>query len=138
MTALLDTICQELGVTIMAPRQQRQRGPGDTCAQGTLEEILRDEGSAHLRSVLITIMESENNRMALVRPILLAISDVLRAHPTWFGGEWLEQFDKMDLAGFYATAKADRDAVRPRYLIGGMILERLRPHFKEEAQERLL
>lgn len=138
MTALLASICQELGITIMPPRQQRQRGPGDTCAQGTLEEILRDEGSAHLRNVLQTIMESENNKMALVRPVLLAVSDVLRAHPTWPGEKWFKLFDQMNLLEFYATAKADRDAVRPRYLIGAMILERLRPHFKEEAQERLL
>ncbi|WP_024516816.1 hypothetical protein [Bradyrhizobium sp. Tv2a-2] len=137
MTATLNTICAELGVGILEPRQQRQRGPNQTCAVGTLEELLRDEGSAHLRSVLMTIVESKNNRMALVRPILMAVSDVLRAHPTWLGSKWFDLFDEIDLVSLYEKAKADREAVAPRWLIGGMILERLRPHFHEEAQPTL-
>lgn len=133
MTTLAD-ICQEVGVEIIDTRQQRQRRPGQTCAYGTLMEILRDEGSAHLRSVLITIMESDNNKMALVRPILLAVSDVLRAHPTWFGSDWLGHFDNLDLTVCYQVAKQDREAIAPRHRIVGMILEKLRPHFAEEPK----
>jgi hypothetical protein len=137
MTALAD-ICEEFGIEIVPPRQQRQRGPGQTCAEGTLHEILRDEGSAHLRSVLMTIMESVNNRMALVRPVLLAISDILRAHPDWFGATWLEAFDTIDLSGLYEEAKRHREMMATRYVLGGMLLERLRPHFDDKPQPRLI
>jgi hypothetical protein len=133
VTALLDTICAELGVTVVDTRLQHKRGPGETCAVGTLEEILRGCGSAHLRSVLITIMESENNRMALVRPVLLAVSDLLRANPPWFGERWLQVFDKIDLSGLYDEARKHRQTASTRHVLFGMILERLRPHFTEEA-----
>lgn len=137
MTTLTD-ICSELEIEIVDNRQSRSRRPGQTCAQGTMAQILEDEGSAHLRSVLMTVMESENNRMALVRPVLLAISDVLRAHPTWFGEKWFRVFDEINLAALYSLAKRDREAMAPRWRVGGMILERLRPHFDEEPQARLL
>jgi hypothetical protein len=134
----LAAICEEFGIEIVPPRQQRQRGPGQTCAEGTLAEILRDEGSAHLRSVLMTIMESENNRMALVRPVLLAVSDILRAHPTWIGEKWFAQFDQMKLSELYVEAKKHREAMATRYVVAGMILERLRPHFDQPEQQRLI
>lgn len=138
MTSSLSEICNEIGVTIIQPRQQRQRGPGQTCAEGTLEGILRDEGAAHLRSILLTVMESENNRMALVRPVLLAISDILRAHPTWFGEKWLQVFDGIDLAAVHTEAKKHREIMGVHQIVAGMLLERLRPHFDEETQPRML
>lgn len=129
MSQTLADICKEMGVEILDTRLQHKRRPGQTCAVGTLEEILREEGSEHLRSVLMTIMQSENNKMALVRPVLLAVSDLLSLHPTWFGGEWLDAFDKIDLCDVYAAAKSRRDLSATKQLVAGMLLEKLRGKF---------
>ena len=84
MTATLADICAELEVDIIDASESARR-PGQTCAGKILQKVLTDEGEAHLRSVLITIMESENNKRMLVRAVILAISDVLRTYPSWFG-----------------------------------------------------
>lgn len=138
MTATLADICAELEVEVVDNRQSRSRKPGQTCAQGTLLKILQDEGSAHLRCVLMSIMETTNNKMMLVAPVIWAVSDVLRGHPGWVGDEWFKVFDETDLAELHAHAKQSREAVPPRQAIATMLIERLRPHFNEEPQVRLI
>jgi hypothetical protein len=136
-TALAD-ICHELEIEIVDIRQSRSRRPGQTCAERTLLKILGDEGSAHLRSVLMSIMETENNKLMLVAPVIWAISDVLRGHPDWLGDTWFKALDKIDLAELYINAKKSREAVAPRQAIATMIIERLRPLFVDQPQARLL
>lgn len=136
MTAALSDICAELGVEIVDTAATR--GPGQTCARNILQRVLIDEGEAHLRSVLITIMETENNKRMLVRQIILAVSDVLRAYPSWFGDAWLKAFDEIELAELYEQAKADREGVSMRASIAARLIDRLRPHFQPEPQPRLL
>lgn len=133
MTTLAD-ICFETEVEIIDTRLQHKRGPGQTCAHGTLIEILRAGGPEHLRSVLITIMQSDNNKMALVRPVILAVSDLLRAHPKWFGSEWLATFDSINLADLYRGAKAHREVAATRHVLIGMLLERLLPKFRDQPE----
>jgi len=143
-TALAD-ICSETGVEIIDVRHSRSRRPGQTCADRTLLKILEDkklgdasQRAAHLRSVLISIMETENNKRMLVAPVIWAVSDVLRGHPTWFGEAWMQTFDKIDLAELHARAKESREAVAPRQAIATMLIERLRPLFIDQPQKRLL
>jgi hypothetical protein len=138
MNAALQKICTEMSVEIVDIRQSRSRRPGQTCAERTLLKILTDEGSAHLRSVLISIMQSENNKMMLVAPVLWAISDVLRGHPGWFGETWLQALDAIDIAELYSRAKESREAVAPRQAIATMLIERMRPLFVDQPQARLL
>ena len=138
MTATLADICAELEVTVVDNRQSRSRRPGQTCADSTLKKILCDEGEAHLRSVLVTIMQTNNNALMLIAPVIWAISDVLRGHPTWFGGTWLDEFDKIELSELHANAKQSREAVAPRQAIATMLIERLRPLFTDQPQGRLL
>jgi hypothetical protein len=138
MSTALAELCTDLGIEIVDIRQSRSRRPGQTCAERTLLKILADEGYAHLRSVLMSIMETENNKLMLVAPVIWAISDVLRGHPTWFGDAWLTALDKIDLAELYGNAKKSREAVSPRHAIATMIIERLRPLFVDQPQARLL
>ena len=137
MTATLADICAELEIDVV-DTSESARKPGQTCARKILQKVLTDEGEAHLRSVLITIMETENNKRMLVRPVILAVSDVLRTYPKWFGAVWLTVFDGIELAEMYEDAKLDREGVAPRYSIAARIIDRLRPHFNEEPQARLL
>jgi hypothetical protein len=138
VTNLAD-ILTEFKIDVLDTRHQHKRGPGQTCAAGTLEEILRDYGEVHLRNVLQTIMETENNGMALVRPVMLAVSDII-IKKDWFEldpSKWFEVFDKIDLSEMHRIAKADKEVMKARHLVGGMILDRLRPHFSDETARLL-
>lgn len=137
MTAMLADICDEFGVEIVAANESARK-PGQTCAGKILLKVLLDEGEAHLRDVLTTIIETQNNKKMLVRPVILAVSDVLRTYPSWYGGKWLDAFDKIELVEFYETAKRDREGVAIRAAITARLIDRLRPHFNEEPQVRLL
>ena len=138
MTASLADICAEFNIDLVDNASSEGRKPGQTCARKILQKVLVDEGEAHLRSVLMTIMQTQNNSRMLIRPVILAVSDVLRTYPIWFGGDWLDAFDKIELAELHELAKADREGVAPRYSIAARLIDRLRPQFHEEAQARLI
>jgi hypothetical protein len=137
MTMALSDICTELGVEIVATAESARK-PGQTCAGRILQKVLTDEGENHLRSVLITILQTENNKRMLVRPVILAVSDVLRNHPDWFGSKWLDAFDNIELSDLYQDAKREREGIAPRAAIAAWIVERLRDQFHEEPQPRLI
>lgn len=129
-------ICDELNIRIVPVT--KQRGPMETCAVNTLEHVLRDYGAKHLRSVLMSIVETENNKRMLVAPVIWAVSDILLAHPSWFGGDFLETMDRIDLAEMHERAKANREAAQPRQAIATMLFEELRTDFQPEEQARLI
>lgn len=124
----VDSLCAELGVTVVPINKQRDAM--ETCAASTLERIFGEHGEAHLRSVLLSIVETENNRRNLVAPVIWAVSDVLLAHPSWFGGAWLDAMDAIDLAEMHERARANRRAAQPRQAIATMLFERLRESFQ--------
>lgn len=136
MTAALASILSELGVAVVPVT--RQRGPMETFADNTMQRILGDHGPEHLRSVLISIVETENNRRMLIAPVIWAVSDTLLAHPSWFGSAFLDAMDSIDLAGMHERAKANRRASQPRQAIATMLFEKLRETFQVEEQERLI
>jgi len=136
MTPTLVSICSELGITVIPVT--KQRAPMETCAVNTLEHILRDHGQEHLRSVFMSIVETENNKRMLVAPVIWAVSDILLAHPSWFGGDFLEAMDRIDLAALHERAKANREAAQPRQAIATMLFEELRKDFQPEEQARLI
>jgi cell division protein FtsB len=139
MSATLADICKELEIELTDNASSMGRRPGQTCARNILQKVLTDEGEAHLRSVLITIMQTENNKRMLIRPVILAVSDVLRTYPNWYGGDWLDAFDKIELSELYEEARADREGVAPRHSIAARLIDKLRKDFaKEEPQARLL
>jgi hypothetical protein len=49
------------------------------------------------------------------------VSDLLLAHPNWFGGDWLDALDKIDLSALYENVKANRKAVQPRGYCGNPV-----------------
>ena len=136
MTPALATLCTELDISVIPVT--KQRGVMETCAVNTLEHVLRDHGTEHLRSVLMSIVETENNKRMLVAPVIWAVSDILLAHPSWFGGDFLEAMDRIDLADIHERAKANREAAQPRQAIATMLFEELRKDFQPEEQARLI
>lgn len=136
ITPVLARICEEVGVAVVPVT--KQRGPMETYAVNTLVHLLRDHGEGHLRSVLMAIVETENNKRMLVAPVIWAVSDILLAHPSWFGGDFLEAMDRIDLAEMHERAKANREAAQPRQAIATMLFDELRKDFQPEEQARLL
>jgi hypothetical protein len=136
VTPSLASICNELGIRVVPVTKHRE--PMETCAVNTLVRILNDHGPEHLRSVLMSIVETENNKRMLVAPIIWAVSDILSAHPSWFSGTFLEAMDKIDLAEMHERAKANREAAQPRQAIATMLFEELRKNFQPEEQARLI
>jgi hypothetical protein len=128
----LANICTELGISIVPVT--KQRGPMETYAVNTLARIASEHGEGHLRSVLLTIVETANNQRQLVAPVIWAVSDILLAHPSWFGGELLDAMDAVDLADMHELAKANRRAAQPRQAMATMLFERLRERFGAQGE----
>jgi hypothetical protein len=132
----LPAILSEVGIAIVPVT--KQRGVMETCAANTLERIRREHGAEHLRSVLISIVETTNNKRMLVAPVIWAVSDILLAHPTWFGSGFLDAMDRIDLAGMHERAKANRRAAQPRQALATMLFDVLSKQFLVVEQEKLL
>ena len=130
-------ICAEFGITVVPPSRRRPGGVAlETCAAATLQKLLSDWGESHLRDVLLSISESAGNERALIAPVLRAVSDVLLAHPSWFGGDWLAALDKIDLGAIHESVKLNRAAVQPRSAIAALLFEHMKDRLP--VQRRLL
>jgi hypothetical protein len=70
-------LLRELNVDVIATSKNRSRAARQTCAGRTLARIFESRGYEHLRSVLISICETRNNKRMLIEPVVWAISDVL-------------------------------------------------------------
>lgn len=138
MTPALANICTELEIRVIAANVTRT--PGSTKCELTLERILRKHGEGHLILLLRTIMESENNRMALVEPVLWSVSDVMASNPKWpaRGLEWLAAFDEIDLCGLWAEAKEANGAPPERHGIASKLTGFLQQRFGTGKEETLL
>lgn len=71
MTATVTKICVDLGVEFI--RSNEAYRPMGTKCEAILNRIARNFGNDHLTLLLRTIVESDNNQMALVTPILWAV-----------------------------------------------------------------
>lgn len=126
MTPNLKEICDGLEIRVVPNSKHRSRGPGETCAERSMEKILRNDGPEHLTIVLRSIVETKNNGRQLVAPMMLAISDIVRAYPNWTTTTaWLDALDNIDLADVWSTARANRRAAKPRDAISTMLFLRL-------------
>lgn len=134
----LSAILSELGINLIPITARRH--PGDTKCADVLRGLLERHGEGHVILLLRTIMESARNRMALVEPVIRAVSNVMLARPDWpdKGLEWLEAFDDIDLCHLWEEAKKDQGAPAPRLGVEARLNDRLRVIFGERAQERML
>jgi hypothetical protein len=131
-------ICADIDIEIV-PTAAR-RGASQICASQTMKRILDEHGEGCLILVLRSIVETGNNKAELVAPTIWAISDLIRAHPSWVvkGLGWLEALDEVDLGELRTQARANRRAVAPRRALATMLYQRLPPIFEPESQGRML
>ena len=125
----LESILKEFDIEIIDCAQNRRRTARQTCASQTLENIRRRRGCDHLRSVLMSIVETKPNELALVAPVILAVSDVLRSYPNWIGETWFHVMDSVDLVEMFNRASANRRIALPRHAIATQLFERMRQQF---------
>jgi hypothetical protein len=133
MTNLLARICADVGVEII-PGNGPRPVHGQTAAKATLHKILVERGEGHLIQLLRTFLETENDTMRMNSHALLAISDIMVAHPEWAdsGLRWLEVFDRIDVAEIQRQAKANRHAVPQRHGIATMVFRELSAAFAQD------
>lgn len=122
-------ICGALGITIL-PRNQRRSmlGELETVAEQTITRLISDHGAGHAIFVLRAIAETTNNRTELVAPTILAVSDIVRAHPEWAedrAGDFLDALDQVPLAEIRAAVKRNRIAVPIRQAVATVAFLRL-------------
>jgi hypothetical protein len=122
MSAAADVLIEQLGIVSVPITKARDRGPLETCAPNIIAKVIADHGTEHATVVLRTICESSpSNALQLMRPVILAVSDVLAAHLRWAdsGLALLEAFDAIDLGSLWQIAK--RAKVQPREAIATLI-----------------
>ena len=106
--------------------------PGQTRAIAALDRILRRHGAAHLRLVLTTLAETENNSGLLEESVLWMASDMVLVCPKLIESqtsEWLELWDAMPLESMAEIAKRLAGIVPLRLALGGMVYERIYRRF---------
>lgn len=139
VTPALTSICADLEIRVVGKAKHNSRGPGETCAEQSMERILRVYGPGHLTIVLKSIVETKNNNRQLVAPMIWAVSDIILAYPHWAATmAWLDALDETDLAELWSLAKANRKAAKPRDAIATMLFNKLKTLFHPEPQGKLI
>lgn len=113
--------------------------PGETRAVASLLHILNAYGEGHLRMVLSTLAETENNRASLDAVSLWCVSDLIRAFPQLVENEtseWLSCFDAMPVGELmYVNNQCLRGVVKLRHSLAGMLTERIYRRFGPRAAQ---
>ena len=130
-------LCAEFGLDAIPAN--RYPGIGETRAVGTIDKIWTRFGDGHIRLVLSTLAETENNKACIDRDTLWCVSYLIRAYPKLIEkqmSQWLECFDALPLA---ALAKVNNDTLRGRvklpHSLAGMVNERIYRWFGPDAIE---
>ena len=134
--ATIANLCREFGVTIIA--KSTYPGPRQTRAVETIGRIIRKRGIGHMRLVLTTLVETENNQACLDEVSLWSISDMLiichSVVETRFA-DWLDAFDHIPVGALQALCQELSGTVSQRYALDGMLYERLARVFGPNAMQ---
>lgn len=133
----IDKIAQGAGVTIPPTRQRRR--PRQTHARSTLSTLVKKMGEGHVLFVLRTIVESQNNGLALWSETIWAVSDIVRLRPDLAdrGLAWIEAFDSIPLDEIRDRARRMRAGPK-RQVMRVLIIDRLEAVLRPPEQGRLL
>lgn len=131
-----DEILAEFGVEVVA-RNVAPR-PGQTRAVATVRRIMAKHGEGHMRLVLSTLAETANNRAALDEVGLWAASDLVRgcrAIVETRMTDWLELWDAAPVGDLLALCRGLSGIASQRYMLVGMIYERIYRRFGDGQTE---
>ena len=105
----VDQICDEVSLKVWPAYKRQPLNLRTTKARRSLWKIYNRFGEGHLRMVLIaTTQTTANEGLRIIpAPILLAVSDVLMAHPEW-ENDFMSVLDGICLKSLYEEAKALR------------------------------
>ncbi|MCF3935034.1 hypothetical protein L1787_16645 [Acuticoccus sp. M5D2P5] len=130
----------EYGVEIV-PNNVR-RPELKTYAGATLEHLLDRHGEGHLRLVLTSIVETTNNKRALIEPVITAVSWLILNHPRWVEdtSRWLDEMDKINLLALFDQATGARgEKVAPvgsrNRVVYGLLHDRLKDRLGEGSAQ---
>lgn len=81
--------------------------PVSPAALERLQKLIRYRGEQHATLVIRTVIESEGNELALIEPVISAVSDVMKRRPEWpeKGVAWIEAFDGISLLQLVETMR---------------------------------
>ena len=130
------SLCDEFDVRIVP--KSAYPGPGETRAPETINRILRRHGEEHVRLALSTLRETANNHVLLDEVGLWCASDMIRARPDVVerqAGEWLALWDQMPVGQLQAIAQTVSGVLPVRYVLDGMLLERIHGRFGDRFVE---
>ncbi|ORE90655.1 hypothetical protein ATO13_22086 [Stappia sp. 22II-S9-Z10] len=134
---MLAAILDEYGIKTI-PVEGRDREPMETKAGGALQKLLDDHGEEHLRAVLTCIAETQNNAMALTRPIIMAVSKVLRAQRDWWDADasaFLAVLDGVDLTRVHDEVRGNLKASPAAPAIATLLYRALATEFAPRTPE---
>ncbi|RLP22287.1 hypothetical protein D8676_25255 [Mesorhizobium sp. YM1C-6-2] len=118
--------------------KSRYPEPGQTRSPETINRILRKYGEEHARLALTTLRETANNHVLLDEVGLWCASDMIRARPDVVekqAGEWLALWDQMPVGQLQAIAQTVSGVLPVRYVLDGMLLERIQGRFGDRFVE---
>lgn len=122
----IEELCAEYEVRII--EKHRYPEPGETRAIETLVRIMRRFGEGHLRLVLSTLAETDNNKGLLDEVLLWATSDLVRACSAIVedrAGDWLTCWDAMPVGELQFITQELSGTIPQRYALAGMLYERI-------------
>ncbi|MFC6487344.1 hypothetical protein [Nitratireductor sp. GCM10026969] len=132
--AHIEALCREFGIEIID--RHRYPVPGQTRAVETMARIYRRHGETHLRMVLLTLMETANNRALLDEVALWMTSDMVRFRGLEnIDSEWLELWDRTPVGQLQFICQELSGIVPQRYALGGMMFERVWRRFDKNADQ---
>jgi hypothetical protein len=134
----VQALCDELGIKIVD--RHRYPEPGEARAVETLARIIRRHGEGHLRLVLSTLAETDNNKGQLDEVLFWAASDMVRACPEILerrAGDWLTMWDVCPLGELQFIAQDLRGVVPLIFAFVGMLYERVVKAFGPRASSRI-
>jgi len=134
MSRTLAGLLREFNVDVVDNARAWRRSARQTCAGKTLARIFELRGYEHLRSVIISICETKNNKKMLVAPVIWAVSDVLHMRPEWFGDRWLGGLDEVALEQLYEQAKLIRRIVKPRFAMATLLIDDMKKYFVDQPK----
>jgi len=124
------SILDEYGIAISPAH--RYPDVGQTRAVGTLQRIARRHGEGHLRLVLSTLCETDNNKACLDEYALYSVSDLIRACPQIVEHrmtEWLQCFDDAPVGELQFLVSDLTGVVPQRHALSGVLYERIARRF---------